>query len=73
MIPVEVAYKDVIDAVEVGLKPHELHLGSFATVYQEMPVLDLYQLCRGKPAEGRKRATGTEYGDTETQDWMLDS
>jgi hypothetical protein len=67
MITVEVTDKNVIDAVEVGLKSHELHLGSLTTIHQEMPVLDLYQLCRGKPAECGQRATGTEYGDVEAQ------
>jgi hypothetical protein len=44
MIAMEMADKDVINAMKVGLKPHELHLGSFATIHQEIPVLDLDQL-----------------------------
>ena len=36
MVAVKVCDKDMIDPVEVGLVLHELHLGAFATVDQEI-------------------------------------
>lgn len=65
MIAMQVADENVIDAVQVRLETHELHLRSFPAVNQKMPVLDLYKLCGGKPSVSRKCAAGTEYGDVE--------
>lgn len=67
MVAVQVADKDVVDAVEVGLQLHELHLGALATVNQEVAVLDLHQLGRRVAAIGGHRATGAENGDLKTQ------
>lgn len=44
MITVQVTDEDVIDPVQVGLETHELHLGTFAAIDQEVPVLYLNQL-----------------------------
>jgi hypothetical protein len=44
MIAVKMADKNMVDAVEICLKAHELHLGTLAAVNEEMPVLNLYEL-----------------------------
>jgi hypothetical protein len=50
MISMKVTDKDVIDAMEIYLQAHQLHLCTFPAVYQKMPVLDFDQLrCRMSP------------------------
>ena len=53
MITVQMTYKNIVDPVKIGLKPHELHLSAFATIDQEMPVLHFDQLGRWKSAVSR--------------------
>ena len=58
----------MVDAMQVRLEPHQLHLGTFAAVDHKIPVLDLDQLRRGKSAVGRQCPAGSEYGDVEAHD-----
>ena len=56
----------MVDAMQVRLKLHELHLRAFAAVDEEVPVLNLDQLRRGEPAIRRQRSAGTKDGDVES-------
>jgi hypothetical protein len=67
MIAMKMADKNVVDAVEVCLETHQLHLGSLSAIHQEVPVLDLDKLRGGKPPICRQSAAGSEYGDLKTQ------
>jgi hypothetical protein len=66
MVSMKVTDQNMVDTMEVGLKFHELHLRSFATINQEIAVLDLDKLRGGEPAIRRQRATGTQYGNIKT-------
>jgi hypothetical protein len=59
MVAVKVTDKDVIDAMQVGLKFHQLHLRSFAAIDKKASALNFNQLCRGKPAVCRHRTAGS--------------
>jgi hypothetical protein len=53
MITVQMAYEDIVDPVKIGLKPHELHLGPFATIDKKMSVLNFDQLGGWKSSVSR--------------------
>ena len=57
MVTVQMADKDVADAVKVCLVFHQLHLSAFTTVDEEMEILNFYPLCRREATIGRQRAT----------------
>ena len=44
MITVQVTDENVIDAMEVYLKTHELHLGTFAAINEKNTILNFDQL-----------------------------
>ena len=44
MVTMQVTDKNVIDTMEVCLKTHELHLGSFAAINKENTILNFDQL-----------------------------
>jgi hypothetical protein len=44
MIAMKMAYKNMVDAVEINLVAHDLHLNSFSTINQKMIVFNLYKL-----------------------------
>jgi len=44
MIPMQMTYKDVIDAVKISLQTHKLHLSSFTAVNQKGAILYLDKL-----------------------------
>jgi hypothetical protein len=71
MIAMQVTDKNVIDAMQVGLKLHELHLRALTTVNQKMAVLDFHQLGGGKPSVRGQRTARTQYRDLETQSARL--
>lgn len=54
MITVKVAYEDVIDPVEICLKPHKLHLCALSAIDEKMSVLNFNQLSGWKPAISRQ-------------------
>jgi hypothetical protein len=57
MISMQVADKNMIDAMKVGLHPHQLHLRSFSTVNKERSILNLYVLSsRMSPISGHSSA-----------------
>jgi hypothetical protein len=58
----QVTDEDMVNAVEVGLEFHQLHLRALAAVYQETPVLNFYQLCRRMTSVSRQRPAGSENG-----------
>jgi hypothetical protein len=44
------ADKNMIDAVQISLKLHQLHLSSFPAINKKTSALDLNQLRRSEPA-----------------------
>src|SRR5690606_36417904 len=60
MIAVQVTDKNMIDAVEVYLKAHQLQLSSFAAIDHKEFVLDLNELSRGMPSVGGECSAGTQ-------------
>ena len=60
MIAMQVTDEDPLDAVNAQSEFDELHLGSFATVDQEILILNSEMLGRWKPAIGRQRSAGTQ-------------
>jgi hypothetical protein len=44
MVAVKVRYEYMVDAMQVGLESHELHLRALAAINEKITVLDLYQL-----------------------------
>jgi len=71
MIAMQVTNKNVIDAMEVDLKAHKLHLHSLTTINQKMIVLYLNQLRRWMSPIGRHRSTGAQYRNFKTQGWPI--
>ena len=67
VVAVQVADKNMIDAVKVRLKAHELHLRGFPAVDKEIVILDLEQLRGRMPAIGWQCTTRTQDGDLERQ------
>ena len=65
MITVEVTDEDAVDAVEIDLKMHELHLHTFAAVHQEILILNFNELGRGEPPVRRQCTAGTQYRNFE--------
>lgn len=62
VVAMQMTYKNMIDAMEVELVPHHLHLGSFSAIDHETPVLNFQQLCAGIPAESGDGPAGSEDG-----------
>ena len=56
MITMQVTDEDVIDAMEVSLLLHQLHLCAFAAVNEKTTSLDLHQLCGSKTSIRRHGA-----------------
>ena len=56
MIAMKVRDKNVVDAVKVCLKAHQLHLCSFTTINEKMAVLDFHELTRRKSSVRRQCA-----------------
>ena len=52
VVAVKMAYEDVMDAVEINLKAHQLHLSAFAAVDHKILVLDFNELSGGMPPIG---------------------
>lgn len=67
MIAMKVTDENVPNAVKTDLKFHQLHLGSFPAIDQEIPVLNFNQLGGRESAIGRQGAAGSQYGDVEAQ------
>jgi hypothetical protein len=62
VIAMQVAYENVTDPVKTGIGLSKLQLRTFATVDQEMTVLNIQMLCRRKASVCGYRSAGSEYG-----------
>ena len=60
MIAMQMADEDMIDAMQVCLKFHQLHLGGFSAVNHEEPAFDFNELSGWVSAIGRQCSAGTE-------------
>jgi hypothetical protein len=67
MIAMQMADENGFYTGNVNAKAAELHLRSFASIYQKMMLFYLDVLTRRKPAHGRQSARRSENGDGEGQ------